>query len=292
MNTEIIPFEKDGQEIVWFIHNEKPLLPVKSLFALFDMEYKHGMQVIIRNLELFDGKVIDIESNEYNDSDLMMRIQLTSGRGKQLYIKCLTVAGVFQWLSRLDYNRYNEERRELIIKTQRWLVDTGESVIMRSKIPAPEVKKLPSGIGDVFNQCISVTDVIEKKHHVDPVLGTIMALQETQKITGHDMSGFQSLLPPAPVEDMSYLTPTDLTVKLELRNSRQANKMLEMMGMQYKQQDGKKSDWFPTDAGKPHCSAQTFRNAQNNHSGYQLKWKESIIPVMEAWIEEHYDMFQ
>jgi len=285
---EIVPFERDGYKFSWIVDNGIPYLPIAYLSSLFDMEFKYANQIVTINSELFEGMVVKIEKTASMTSG-----SVTLPESRSSSFTCLTIAGVLQWLSRLDYKRYESERREVIIKTQRWLVETGAQVMMRNKIPAPEIKKLPSGIGDVFTQCISVTDIIEKKHHVDPILGTIMALQETQKITGHDMTGFQSLLPPTPVEDMAYLTPTDLADRLAMRNPREVNKMLEMMGMQVKQfpDSKKKGDWLPTEKGKPYCNAQTFRNAINNHSGYQLKWKESIIPVMEKWEMGHQNLF-
>ena len=79
-----------------------------------------------------------------------------------------------------------------------------------------------------------------------------------------------------------------------MRNSREVNKMLDLMGMQERKKviskKGKESnDWYPTESGKDYCFS--FPYVNNGHSGYQLKWKESILGLMDKWEKKNSHLF-
>ena len=70
--------------------------------------------------------------------------------------------------------------------------------------------------------------------------------------------------------------------------------MLQMMGLQDKRAATNKkgkvtTDWFPTESGKDYCFS--FPYVNNGHSGYQLKWKEAILPLMDEWEMKNAHMF-
>lgn len=289
---EVVPFEKDGKQILWFVSENMQIIPLVTICDLYDVEYGYALQILQRNEEKFEGMVVDLPAEAVSSLGCMMQGQLTTGRGKQKIVKCMTLAGYLMWVGMLDYKRYDGEKKQVILSTQRWLVETGQEVLLKKEKPA--LAPVQMGIGDVFLQCNSIVDKIVEKHNVEPIIATQIALIKTQKITGVDMSDFVKLLPPVPETEVALLTPTEIANRREMRSNREVNKMLEMMGMQEKRKvvskKGKETmDWFPTEKGKDYCFS--FPYVNNGHSGYQLKWKEAIIPIMDEWERKHPDLF-
>lgn len=286
-NLEIVPFEREGKKIAWLLVGDRACMPLGILADMFGIAFFNASKDLTENHELYEGHVIKVEKTPEMKSD-----SLTESEVRSKTLTCLDLAGVLLWITSLNHKRYEGERREIIISNKRWLVETGQEVLMKKEKPA--LAPIQMGIGDVFLQCNSIVDKIVEKHNVEPIIATQIALIKTQKITGVDMSDFVKLLPPAPEAEVALLTPTEIANRREMRSNREVNKMLEMMGMQEKRKvvskKGKETmDWFPTEKGKDYCFS--FPYVNNGHSGYQLKWKEAIIPIMDEWERKHPDLF-
>lgn len=90
-----------------------------------------------------------------------------------------------------------------------------------------------------------------------------------------NFDSLKQLLPPAEHET-GYLNPTQIGERLGGLPAKVVNKMLANAGLQYK--DGK--DWRLTDAGKAYGEEMPY--TRNGHSGYQIRWNESLIDFVNA----------
>ena len=106
-----------------------------------------------------------------------------------------------------------------------------------------------------------------------------IALSQAIDLVGNNyklnFDSLKQLLPPAEHET-GYLNPTQLAPKIGVRSPKFVNKKLERLGLQYR--DGK--DWRLTDAGKAYGEEMPY--TRNGHSGYQIRWNESLIDFVNA----------
>lgn len=117
------------KSIVWFEKDNKKYMIPEILYSVFNIEVNLGNKIISRNRKLFTEMVVEFKKEDLIDLDPMMEQYLTKGRGKSNMIKCLTPAGVLQWISLLDYKRYDNETRDLIINTKMWIVKVAENFL-------------------------------------------------------------------------------------------------------------------------------------------------------------------
>ena len=106
-----------------------------------------------------------------------------------------------------------------------------------------------------------------------------MALSQAIDIVGDNcklnFNSLKQLLPPAEHET-GFLNPTQIGEKLGGLSARFVNKLLAEAGLQYK--DGK--SWRLTDAGKAYGEEMPY--TRNGHSGYQIRWNESVIDMLSG----------
>lgn len=106
-----------------------------------------------------------------------------------------------------------------------------------------------------------------------------MALSQAIDIVGDNcklnFNSLKQLLPPAEHET-GFLNPTQIGEKLGGLSARFVNKLLAEAGLQYK--DGK--SWRLTEAGKAYGEEMPY--TRNGHSGYQIRWNESVIDMLSG----------
>jgi len=84
-------------------------------------------------------------------------------------------------------------------------------------------------------------------------------------------------------------TPTQLAEIINNRNcikqtlsARKVNSILKELGFQTKEI----SEWQLTDLGKEYANAIPYQNENSNHAGFQIKWKETIVPHIIKWFKD------
>lgn len=145
--------------------------------------------------------------------------------------------------------------------------------------------------GEYFQQQMMVVEALKNVLHIDLNTSTCLALQKTEDKFKEDLSGYRALIPKVKLEDVPYLTPSDIATQLGYPSPQAVNKRLQIMGLQELVKEkvsktGKETRfWRPTEGGKPHALFEAY--AKNGHSGYQLRWKESILSLMKQYDIKH-----
>lgn len=106
-----------------------------------------------------------------------------------------------------------------------------------------------------------------------------IALSQAIDLVGNNCNlNFNSLkqLLPLAEHETGYLNPTQIGERLSGLNAKVVNKLLAEAGLQYR--DGK--DYRLTDAGKAYGEEMPY--TRNGHSGYQIRWNESVLDVLNV----------
>ena len=88
--------------------------------------------------------------------------------------------------------------------------------------------------------------------------------------------------------DIPSLIPTDLSKLLKEEfnqpiSAQKVNSLLCKGGYQTKPI----KDWLLTDKGKTFARIIPFDNKKTGHAGYQIKWKETIMPILKQLVSEN-----
>ena len=119
------------KSIVWFTHNDRNYMIASMLYDIFDIDVGNGNRMISRNIELFKDMTFEFDKDDLTGLDAMMAQWLTTGKGKSNSIMCLSLAGVIQWMSLLDYKRYGNDRKSYLISLKTWVVKTAEEALLK-----------------------------------------------------------------------------------------------------------------------------------------------------------------
>lgn len=110
-----------------------------------------------------------------------------------------------------------------------------------------------------------------------------------QELTDKDVKEIQRALPPVKDNNIAYLTPTNIAERINEKSmfdivfkARAINKALSALG--YQTLDG--NVWKITDKAKN--LANTFPFENNNHTGYQIRWKYEIIDILIDYFKNTY----
>lgn len=142
------------------------------------------------------------------------------------------------------------------------------------------VAQKPSQLPPVSFALADVKTAVEQIQSLFAVKHGI-ALSQALDIVGkkHDveLDGLKHLLPPVEHET-GFLNPTQIGKKLGGLPPQFINKLLAEKGLEYK--EGKY--WRLTEAGKAYGEEMPF--TRNGHSGYQIRWNESVVDMLRAYL--------
>ena len=205
-----------------------------------------------------------------------MTIMVTEAGARETL--CLTRDGLNGLLMKLDFNRIRDEvKRQSIVGFQVWAIET-LSHILDADIPQQEFRPWADYVGEHL-RCAKY---LSETTGIKPGIAFSAAIVQAQTETGRDLSGYQKLLPPAEHET-AHMTASDIGKQIGL-SAVKVNKMLESVGLIYQHQDQKgRKYWRITEKGKPH--GEEFPFVRNGHSGYQVKWNDSIIDELRGITE-------
>ena len=112
----------------WFeIKDGKQLMSIKVLAQAFHKTEKNCVKILFRNKELFIGDHLEFASMTETNLKNKLNSKLRAGRNRKDHY--LTRNGCLMFISQLDYTRYDDERKDLIVLFKRWLVTTAGDVI-------------------------------------------------------------------------------------------------------------------------------------------------------------------
>lgn len=195
--------------------------------------------------------------------------------------------GLSLFLQQIDTERLGDpEVKDKCNRMQLWMAELSGGVLSGETEKATasllehaydKVDIRVNPIGDVLEQHLKVAKLLSEARNADYSVMVAVAITETEKDTGRSLQEYQKLLPPVEVIEIGYLTPTRLAEVCGFKSNQQVNKVLEMMGFQEKR--GK--DWYAINEGVHHSKMYPYSN--RGHSGFQIKWRESVVPLIEKF---------
>jgi hypothetical protein len=253
-------------DIVGGFGESKKAMLVKHIAELHEKETKAINRAINSNRSRFKDKVdiIDLKENEFavhlmhsgiltqNAINAASNIYLLSERGYAKLIKILDDDKAWEMYDILldEYFELREEKKQ----------------------------QQSTGLLEVANEEMSFAELLADKLGVKKGIALSTAISRTEKRTGLDLSEYKLLLPPAEHET-GFMNATQLGEKIGKLKAVTVNKMLESLGLQYREEYKKgKKRWRLTDAGKVY--AEEYPYERNGHSDYQIRWNESVVEVL------------
>ena len=107
--------------------NGKYLVNVKRLAKEFGKTEDDCIKILTRNPELFKGEHFEFTPKMSVNSESALNQKRKSGRPQKDHY--LTRDGCLAFVNRLDYNRYDADISNFIIRFQKWLIKTAADVI-------------------------------------------------------------------------------------------------------------------------------------------------------------------
>ena len=127
---------------------------------------------------------------------------------------------------------------------------------------------------DIIGEIGNTRDNIAAVFNVQSGIALAHATDVVGRFYKQDLSSLKNLIPSAE-HDTGYLNPTQIGKRLGCIPEKVVNKILMKKGFQYKDGD----NWRLTDSGKNYAEETPY--TRNNHSGYQIRWNEKVLSVME-----------
>ena len=141
----------------------------------------------------------------------------------------------------------------------------------------PKLEKNPKYrtrmIGTAVRDIRSTAAELQKLFGVKSGIALAKATNMIERAYGVDMEEVKELIPPAE-HDTGFLNATQIGARLGV-NAREANALLQNAGLQVRFN----GTWRLTNKGKAHGEEMPYE--RNGHSGYQIRWSESAVSVVE-----------
>lgn len=194
----------------------------------------------------------------------------TGGRPSEEYVLTLDTA---KEIAMVQNNKKGKEARRYFINIEKKYKNQGSSYKCISPIVKDELE---------------IAELMAEHTGVKKGIAIVTALSRSENRTGESLEEYKALLPPAEHET-GYITVKMISSKLNI-SSIKVNKKLAELELQIKEtytrkstktgEDKKESQWRITDKGKQYGEEFPYNN--HGHSGYQIRWNESVINLLEG----------
>lgn len=175
------------------------------------------------------------------------------------------------------YDVILDSRKPSAKKFRKWITSevlpsirkTGEYKI--ADVPVAPYKRITPA--DIILDIGTARDAIQNVFAVKDGIALAQATDIIGEFYGHNLSALKKLIPPAD-HKTGFLNATMIGAKLGGVSAQDVNRMLANFGLQYKDESG----WRLTALGKRY--AEEYPYTRNGHSGYQIKWSESVVSIL------------
>ena len=250
MTADLIKVEQFQDIPVRVVQQDgRAMIPLVDIAEAIGYDRSALTKILKRNEGLFEG----LTSRQY----------LSTQRGDRQETICLSKEGVVGLLMRAQPSRAkSEDYEKKIVAFQRWAIETLSKIIGGEIAPARHLDE------DV-REALKVARIISEETGISLGIAQSFALEKA------GAGDWQKLLPASSVPT-GYLIPTGIGHMIG-RSAREVNMWLYQYGYQIK--DSTNPDaWRLTEKGRLH--AEEFPFTKGGHSGYQIKWKNSILAEM------------
>lgn len=141
-----------------------------------------------------------------------------------------------------------------------------------SPVPSFKSRLVGTAVRDIGGTAKAIMAVFKAKEGI----ALAKAKSIIERTYGFDVPELEELLPPA-THEVGYMNPTQIGEKAGGIKAKQVNALLAANGFQ--RREGK--DWRLNDAGRDYGEEIPFNN--HGHSGYQVRWNDSIVPLVREW---------
>jgi len=260
---------------------DKKAMLAKTIAEIHGKQLMHVNEAINNNRSRFkDGiDIIDLKGTEFAiglvDSEIMTRNSLNAANN----IYLLSERGYAKLLKIFD-DDLAWDKYEAILD---------EYFHMRDEIVYP----LTTGrhnylqIAPIIEDELAIAKLIADATGIKPGIANSIAINRIERKTGESMEEYKKVLPSAEHETGIY-TATELGLKMGGIRAVDMNKKLSSLGLQYrdtytrtsKKTGDRKTEkqWRLSDEGRKY--AEEFPYERNGHSGYQIKWNDSVMQLL------------
>lgn len=224
------------------------------------------------------------------DEEDKRREQIADGLGRKQEAVLINESGLYALLFAMQPQKANHdgvsdaypievrERIEKLRRFKRWVTSEVLPAIRKTgSYTVPKLEKNPKYrtrmIGTAVRDVRSTAAELQKLFGVKSGVALAKAVRMVERAYGVDMEEVRALIPPAEHET-GFLNATQVGMRLGV-NAREANARLQNAGLQVRFN----GTWRLTKKGKAHGEEMPYE--RNGHSGYQIRWSESAVSVVE-----------
>lgn len=200
------------------------------------------------------------------DDDDVQKLDTIDSMGRKQMANHINESGLYA----LIFGSTKEEAKRF----KRWVTHEVLPAIRKTGayIPPQQKARLPQL--QPVRDLLLVGKAMAKVKGVNEALAMACTLDAIERTTGLPTTMLAKALPTVAPENAATLNATQVGEPLSL-NGRATNAILEKMGFQYKDEN---KDWRLTEAGTAYGEMKPFH--RNGHSGYETRWKPSVIEVL------------
>ena len=238
--------------------------------------------------EAFDDKNHNRSLGRIDEED-KRREQITDVLGRKQEAVLINESGLYALLFAMQPQKENhdgvsdaypievQERIEKLRRFKRWVTSEVLPAIRKTgSYTVPKLEKNPKYrtrmIGTAVRDVRSTAAELQKLFGVKSGIALAKATSMIERAYGVDMEEVKELILPAE-HDTGFLNATELGMRLGV-NARKANALLQNAGLQVRFN----GMWRLTNKGK--CYGEEMPYERNGHSGYQIRWNDSVVSVL------------
>ena len=239
--------------------------------------------------EAFDDKNHNRSLGRIDEED-KRREQVTDVLGRKQEAVLINESGLYALLFAMQPQKANhdgvsdaypievQERIKKLRRFKRWVTSEVLPAIRKTgSYTVPKLEKNPKYrtrmVGTAVRDIRSTAAELQKLFGLKSGIALAKATNMIERAYGVDMEEVKELIPPAEHET-GFLNATQIGALLGV-NARRANELLQLAGLQVRFN----GTWRLTSKGKEHGEEMPYE--RNGHSGYQIRWSESAVSVVE-----------
>ena len=239
--------------------------------------------------EAFDDKNHNRSLGRIDEED-KRREQITDILGRKQEAVLINESGLYALLFAMQPQKANhdgvsdaypievQERIKKLRRFKRWVTSEVLPAIRKTgSYTVPKLEKNPKYrtrmVGTAVRDIRSTAAELQKLFGLKSGIALAKATNMIERAYGVDMEEVKELIPPAEHET-GFLNATQIGALLGV-NARRANELLQLAGLQVRFN----GTWRLTSKGKEHGEEMPYE--RNGHSGYQIRWSESAVSVVE-----------
>lgn len=242
------------------VYNSTPVVSSKIIAEDFGKEHKDVLESVRNILAAENSAAKFYYETTYENRGKQYPMYLMNRDGFSLLVMGFTGKQALDW--KIKYiNAFNEMEKEL-------------ATPKLTPVPRYRARQLSTALNDMEK----TKEALQKMFKVGDGMAYAKAISLVESTYGVQLDIIKDMLPAAE-KQTGFLTPTEIG-QLIGKSAREVNLLLVGYGFQHK--EGKV--WRLDEAGREYGEEIPYTN--NGHSGYQIKWNESVVDFIQSRLED------